>query len=157
MEKRVAVESLSRVRLYVTPWTAACQAPLSSIISLSFLKSMSIELVILSNHRIPCHSLLLPSIFPSIRVFSNESAHLIRWPKYWSFSMSPSMNIQGWFPLGLTGLISLQSKELSRIFSSITVWKHQFFDSHPSLWSNSYIRAWLINHSFEAFAGNPWP
>ena len=126
-------------------------------VSRSLLKLMSIESVMPSNHLILCHPLLLPSIFPSIRVFSNESAHLIRWPKYWSFSMSPSMNIPGWFPLGLTGLISLQSKELSRIFSSITVWKHQFFDSHPSLWSNSYIRAWLINHSFEAFAGNPWP
>ena len=89
----------------------------------------------------PSHSLLppSPSIFPSIRVFSNESTLHIRWPKYWrfSFSISPSVNIQDWFPLGLTGLISFQSKGFSRVFSSITIWKHQFLDS--CLWSNSHI------------------
>ena len=76
-----------------------------------------------------CPLLLLPSIFPSIRVFPNESVLRIRWPKYWSFSFSIilPMNIQEWFPLGLTGLISLQSKRLSRDFSSITVQNHQFF------------------------------
>ena len=86
-----------------------------------------------------CHPLLLPSIFPSIRVFSNESALHIRWPKYWSLSFSIvfPMNIQGWFPLALTGLIFLQSKGLSRVFSSTTVWKHQFFSAQTSLWSNS--------------------
>ena len=71
--------------------------------------------------------LLPPSIFPSIRVFSNESVFHIRWPKYWSFASVLSMNIQGWFPLGLTGWISLQSKGLSRVFSNTTVRKHQFF------------------------------
>ena len=87
-------------------------------------KLMSIELVIPSNHLIVCHPLLLlPSIFPSIRVFSNESALLIRWPKYWSFSfnISPSNDIQDWFPLGWTGWISLQSKRLSRVFANTTV------------------------------------
>ena len=83
--------SLSHVWLFVTPWTAACQASLSFTISKSLFKFMSIELVMLSNHLILCHLLLLlPSIFPSIRVFSNESALHIRWPKYWSFSFSIS-------------------------------------------------------------------
>ena len=84
----VAVQLLSCVRLFVTPWTAARQASLSSTISQSLLKLMSIESAISSNL---CHPLLLlPSIFPSIRVFSNESALCIRWPKYWSFSFSIS-------------------------------------------------------------------
>ena len=86
-----SVQSLSRVRLFATPWTAACQASLSIIDSQSLLKLMSIELVMPSNHLILCHPLLLlPSIFPSIRVFPNESALHIRWPKYWSFSFSIS-------------------------------------------------------------------
>ena len=81
------VQLLSCVRLFATPWTAAHQAPLSSAISQSLLKFMSIELVMPSNHLILCCSLLfLPSIFPSIRVFSSESALHIRWPKYWQFS-----------------------------------------------------------------------
>ena len=95
----------------------------------SLLQVMSIELVMLSNHLILCHPLLLlPSIFPSIRVFSNESALHIRCQNIGasaSVSVLP-MNIQGWFPLRLIGLISLQSKELSRIFSSTTIWKHSF-------------------------------
>ena len=86
-----SVQSLSHVRLFVTPWTTACQASLSITNSRSLLKPMSIESVMASNHFILCHSLLLlPSIFPSIRVFSNESALRIRWPKYWSFSFSIS-------------------------------------------------------------------
>ena len=108
-----------------TLWTAAHQASLSFTISWSLLKLMSVELMMPSNHLILCHPLLLlPSIFPSIRVFSNESALCIRWPlKYWSFSFSISlpMNIQGWFPLGLTGLIPLLSKGLSRIFSNTSL------------------------------------
>ena len=83
-----SVQSLNRVRLFATPWTAACQASLS-FISQSMLKLMSIELVMPSNHLILSHPLLLlPSILPSIRVFSNESAFCIRWPKYWSFSFN---------------------------------------------------------------------
>ena len=86
-----SVQSLSRVRLFVTPWTAARQASLSYTKFQSLLKLMPIKLVMSSNHLILCHSLLLlPSIFPSIRVFSNESVHCTRWPKYWSFSISPS-------------------------------------------------------------------
>ena len=86
----VDVQSLSRVQLFATPWTAAHQASLSFTISRSLLKLISIELVMPSNHLVLCHPLLLPSIFPSIRVFSNESALCIRWPKYWSFSISSS-------------------------------------------------------------------
>ena len=100
------------------------------------LKFVSIVPVMLSNHLILCFPLLLlPSISPSIGVFSNESALCIRWPKYRSFSFSTvlPLNIQGWFPLGLTGVMSLQSKGLSRIFSSTTIWKHHFFCSQPSL------------------------
>ena len=123
-----------------TPWAVAHQASLSFTISQSLLKLMSIESVMPSNRFLLCRPLLLPSIFLSIRVFSNELALHIRWPKYWSFSfsISPSKNSQGWFPLGWTGLI-LQSKGLSRVFSSTTVQKHQFFSTQPSLWSNSYM------------------
>ena len=86
-----SVQSLSRVGLFVTPWTAALQTSLSITNSQSLLKLMSIELVMPSNHHILCRPLLLPpSIFPSIRVFSNELALCVRWPKYWSFSISPS-------------------------------------------------------------------
>ena len=98
-----SVQSLSRVRLFATPWTAACQASLSITNSWSLPKLMSIESVMPSNHLILCRPLfLLPSIFPSIRVFSKESALRIRWPKYWSFSfnISPSS--------GYSGLISLR-------------------------------------------------
>ena len=103
-----SVQSLSHVWLFATAWTAACQASLSITNSWSLLKLMSIELVIPSNHLILCHPLLLPSIFPSIRVFSNESVLHIRWPKYWSFSfsISPSNEYSGltsfridWFDL----------------------------------------------------------
>ena len=106
----------------------------------SLLKLMSIELVMLSDHLILCCS-SCPSVFPSIMVFSNESALCTRWLKYWTFSLSIrlSINIQGSSPLGLTGLISLLSKELSRVFSSTTVRKHPFFSAQPYLWSNSHI------------------
>ena len=93
-----SVQSLSHVRLLAIPWTAACQASLSITSSRSLLKLMSIESVKPSNHLILCHPLLLPpSIFPSIKVFSNESAPPIRWPKYWSFSfsISPSNEYSG--------------------------------------------------------------
>ena len=124
-------------------WTAACQASLSIITnSRSLLKLMSIESVMPSNHLVLCHPLLLlPSIFPSSRVFSNESVLCIRWPKYWSFSfsISPSNEYSGLISLGLTSWISLQSRGLSRVFSNITVQKHQFFSTQLSLWSTSHI------------------
>ena len=95
-----------------------------------------------SKHLILCRSLLLsPSIFPSIRIFSNESPLCIRWAKYWSFSYKSVLptNIQDWFPLGWTGWISLQSKGLSRVFSNITVQKHQFPGTQISLQSSTHI------------------
>ena len=130
----VVVQSLGCVQLFLTPWTAAYQVPLPFTISWSLL--MSFESMKLSNHLIFCYScLFLPSVFLSIRVFSNGVCR--RWPKYWSFSILP-MSIQGWFPLRWTGLISLLSKELSRVFSSSTVWKHQFFSTMLSLPSGSH-------------------
>ena len=118
-----SVQSLSPVRPFVTWWTVARST------SLSITKLMSIKLVMPSNHLILCHPLLLlPSVFPSTRVFSSESALHIRWPKYWSFNSTSvlPMNIQDW-SLGWTGCISLQSKGLSRVFSNTTVQKHKFF------------------------------
>ena len=137
----------SHVWLFATPWTAACQASLYITNSRSLLKLISIKSVMLSNHLILCCPLLLlPSIFPSIRVFSNESVFHIRWPKYWSFSFSISPSneysvlISFWNQFGL---ISFPSKGLSRIFSNTTVKKHQLFGTQLSLWSNSHIHAWL--------------
>ena len=119
----VAVQSLSCVQLFETPWTIAHQASLSFTISQSLHKLMSIESVMPSNHLIFCQPLLLlPSIFPCIRVFLNELALCIRWHQSIGASAPSSvlpMNIQGWFPLGLTSLISLESKGLSGVFSSI--------------------------------------
>ena len=133
----VVFQSLSRVWfLFKTPWSVAHQAFLSFTTSQSLFKLMSIELVMPSNHSILCHPLLLlPSIFPSTRVFSNRLALHIRWPNIGpsaSASVLP-MNIHSWLPLGLIGLISLQSKGLSRIFSGTPVWKHQFFCIQTSL------------------------
>ena len=100
---------------------------------------MPVEPLMLSNHLILCQCLLLlPSVFPSIRVFPNKSPLHIRWPKYWSFSF----NIRWIFRL--IGWISLLSKGLSRVFSNTTIWKHQFFSAQPSLWSNCHICAWLL-------------
>ena len=129
----------------LTSRTAARKASLSITISLSLLKLLPIESVMPFSHLILCHHLLhLPSIFPSTMVFSNESALLIRWTNTGASASSSVllMNIQGWFPLGLTGLISFLSKTLSRVFSSTTVWKHQFFGDEPSLWSHSHIHTW---------------
>ena len=92
----VVVQLLSHMRLFVTPWIGACQPSLSYTISRSWLKFLSIKLVMPSNHLILCHPLLLlPSVFPSIRIFSNELALHIRWPKYWSFSIRPSNEYSG--------------------------------------------------------------
>ena len=127
----------------MTPWTTAHQASLSFTISQSLLKLMSLESVMLSNHLLLCCPLLLlPSIFPSIRIFSKESALHIRWPKNWSFSfsISPSKEYSGlisfridWFDL------LAEFKGLSRVFSSTTIQKQQFFSTQPSLWSNSDV------------------
>ena len=127
---------------FVTPWTVAHQDSLSTTNSWSLLTLMSITSVMPSNHLILCRPLLLPpSIFPSIRVFSNESVLRIRWPKYrsFSFNISPSNEYSDKFPLGWTGWISLQPKGLSRVFSNTTVQKDQFFSAQLSLWSSSQI------------------
>ena len=131
-----SVQSLSHVRLLVTPWTTACQALLSTISSWSLLKLMPIELVMPFNHVVLCHPLLLPpSILPSFRVFSNESVLHIREQSI-GVSASTSvllMNIQDWFPLGWTGWISFLPEGLSRVFSNTTVQKYQFFSTQLSL------------------------
>ena len=93
-----------------------------------------------------------PQYFPAIRVFSNDMVLNIRSSSGQSIGASASvlpMNIQGWFPLGLTSLISLISKGFSRVFSSSTVWKHQFFSAQPSLWSNSHLHDYWKNHGFD--------
>ena len=139
------VQSLSCVWLFVTTRTAAHQVLLFSTISQRFLKLMSIESVMPSNHFILCHCLLLQlSTFPNMRVFSSESALHIRCPKYWgfSFSISPSSEYSEY--AGLIGLISLLSKGLSRVFSSTKIQKHQFFGAWSSLWPNSHVHRWLL-------------
>ena len=142
----VALQLPSHVWLFATPWTAARQASLSFTLSQSLLKLISIELVLPSNHLILCCPLLLPSSVPALESFLMSwlfasGGQSIRASA--SASVFP-MNIQDWFPLGLTGLFSLQSKGLSRVFANTTVWKHQFSGSQPSLWSNSHICTWLL-------------
>ena len=125
-----SVQLLSHVRLFVMRWTAACQTSLSITNSQRLLKLISIKLVMPSNHLILCHLLLLlPSVFPSIRVFSNESALRIRCPKDWScsFSISPSNEHPGLISFRIDWLDLLAGQGLSRVFSNTTVQKHQFF------------------------------
>ena len=126
-----------------TPWTAARQASLSIANSRSLLKLMPSESVMPSSHLILCHRplLLLPSIFPSIKVFSNESVLCIRCPKYWSFSfnISPSNEYPGLISLRMDWLGLLASKGLSRVLSNTIVQKHQFFSAQLSSQSNSRI------------------
>ena len=144
-----SVQSLSHVWLFATPWTAARQASLSITNSQSPPKPMSIVSMMPSNHLILCRLLLLlPSVFPSIRVFSSESALHIRWPKYWSssFSISPSSEHSGLisFRMDWLDLLALQGtlKSLLQLHSS----KHQFFGAQLSLWSSSHICTWLMEN-----------
>ena len=136
----VVVQSLSCVRLFATPWNAAHQAFLSFTISRSLLKIMSIESMMPSNHLILCHPLLLlPSIFPSTRVFSSESALPIRWPKYWSFSfsISPSSEFRvDFFRMDWLDLLAVQGTLKSLL--QHTVREHQLFSAQPSLWSSGH-------------------
>ena len=143
-----SVQLLSHVQLFATPWTAAHQASLSISNSWSLLKLMSVELVMPSNHLILCHPLLfLPSIFPRIKVFSNESVICIRWPKYWnfSFSISPSNEFLGlisirtdWLDLlavqgtlkSLTQLKSISSSVLSFLYSTTLTSIHDYWKNH---------------------------
>ena len=140
-----SVQLLSHVQLFATPWTAACQASLSITKSQSLLKLISIKLVMPSNHLILCHPLLLlPSIFPNIRIFPKESVLLIRWPKYWSFSfnISPSNEYSGlisfridWFDLAVQGTLKslLQYHNSKALILQLS-----------TLWSNSHIHTWLL-------------
>ena len=133
-----SVQSFICVRLFATPWTSAHQASMSITNSPSLLKLMSIKSVMPSNLLILCCPLfLLPSIFPSIRVFSNESVLCIRRPKYWSFSfsISPSNEYSGLisFRFDWLHLLAVQSKGLSGVFSNTIVQKHQFFGAQLSL------------------------
>ena len=137
-----SVQLLSRVRLFVTPWTAAYQASLFTTNSWGLFKFMSVESVMPSNHLIICQPLLLlPSIFPSIRVFSSESVLHIRGPKYWtfSFSISPSKEYSGLtsFRIVWFDLLAVQGT-LKSLFNS-TVQKRQFFSTELPLLSNSHI------------------
>ena len=142
-----SVQSLSRVRLFGTPWIAAHQASLSITNAWSLLKLMPIESVMPSNHLILCHPLLLlpqslpaSGSFPVSQLFASGGQSI---GVSASVSVLP-MNTQDWSPLGWTGWISLQSKGLSRVFSNTTVQKHQFFDTQLSSQSNSYIHAWPL-------------
>ena len=149
-----SVQLLSRVQLFATPWTAAHQASLSITNSQSLLKLMSIKSVMPSNHLILCHPLLLlPSVFPSIRVFSNESALHIRWPKYWSFSsnISPSNEHSGWISftmdwfddLAVQG--TLKSLHQHHISKASVLQSSAFFIVQPS---HPYMDHWK-NHSLD--------
>ena len=139
----IVVQSLSCVQLFVTPWTEACQAFLSStspsakVCSDSCPLSWWCYLIISSSATFSfcLQTFLASGSFPMSQLFSSGSQSI---GTSASVSVLP-MNIQGWFPLGLTGLISLLSKGLSRVFPSIIVWKHQFFGTQPSLWSSSHL------------------
>ena len=125
------VQLLGHVQLFMTPWTAAGQVSLSFTISWNLFKLMSIESVMSSNHLILCYPLLLlPSLFPSIRVFSNESA-LIRWPNCWYFSfiISPSNEFSGLISFRMDWFDLLSVQGTLKVSSSTTVWKYQVFGS----------------------------
>ena len=142
-----SVQLLSCVRLLATPWTAARQASLSITISRSPPKPMSIESVMPSSHVILCRPLLLlPSILPSIRVFSNKSALRIRWPKYWSlsFNISPSNEHPGLVSFRMDWLDLLALQGTLRVFSNTTVQKHHFFSAQLSSQFNSHIHTWPL-------------
>ena len=147
------VQLLSCIWLFATPWTAARHSSLSFTISQSLLRLMSIESVMSSPHLFLCRPLLLlPSSFPASGSFPVSQLFTLGGQSIGasaSASILP-MNIQGWFLLELTGLISLLSKGLSRVFPNTTVQKHQFFNGQPSLWPNFHIiHDYWKNHSFD--------
>ena len=145
MKQVAVVQSLSCFRLFGTPWTTALQASRAFMVSWSLLKLMFTESVMPSNHLILCHPLLLlPWIFPSLRVFSSESVLRVRWPKCWSFSISPSNKYSGLssFRIDWFHLLAVQGtlKSLLQHHSS----KASILQCQPSLWSNSHIHTWLL-------------
>ena len=139
-----SVQSLSHVQLFATPWTAARQASLSITSSRSLLELMSIESVMLSNHLILCHLLLLPpSIFPNIRVFANESVLCMRWPKYWSFSFSISPSNE------FSGLISFRMDWLDLLAVQGTLKSLlQHHSSKPSILQHSAFLMVQLSHPY---------
>ena len=142
MRKFSSVQSLSRIWLFEIPWTAARQASLSLTNSQSLCKLMSVELVMPSSHLILCCPLLLlPSVSPSISVCSMSQLFTSRGQSAGAPASASvlAMNIQGWFPFGLTSLTSLQLKELSRVYTNTTVWSLPFFSTQHSLGSNCHI------------------
>ena len=144
-----SVQSFSRVQLFATPWITALQASLSITNSRSSPKLMCTKSVMPSSHLILCCPLLLlPPILPAAESF--PMSQLFAWGS-WNWSFSFSINTQDWSPLEWTGWISLQSKELSRVFSNTTVQKHQFFSAQLSSQSNSHIHTWLLEKP------QPWP
>ena len=151
----LVIQLLSCVQLFAAPWTAARQASLSITSSRSLLKLMFFEsMMMLSNHLILRHLLLLlPSIFPSIRVFSNEAALCIRWPNYWSFSfsISPSNEYSGLISFRVDWFDLLASKGLSSIFSNTAVQKHCNSSVLSFLYSPAFtfIHDYWKNHSFD--------
>ena len=139
--------SFSHAWLFIASWTAARRASLYFTITQWLLKLMSIESVIPSNHIVLCYPLLvLPSILPAFRSFLMSQLFTSGVQSIGTLASTSVLpiHIQEWFPLGLTGLIPLQSKGLSRVFCNPTVQKHQFFGSQPSLKSNSHIHIWLL-------------
>ena len=147
MYQVLSVKSLSHVQLFATPWTAACQASLSITNSWSLLKLMSISWW--------CHPTILNPLCPLLLLLQSSPASGSFPVSQFFASVGQSIeasasalvlpvNIQDWFPLGLTGLISLQSKGLSRVFSSTTIQKHHFFNTQTSLWSSSHSRTHLL-------------
>ena len=142
------VQLLNCVRLFATPWTVARQASLSFTFP-SLLKLMSIESVMLLNHLSFLSSSPLPAFFPSIRIFSNELALCIRWPKYWSFSISPSNEYSGLISNRTDWFDFLQSKGLSRVFSSSIVQKHQFFGAQPCGPALTSVHDYWKNRSYD--------
>ena len=149
-----AVHGVAKSWIRLSNWTTAtyplsewCCPTISSSVEQVNNNNMYTESVMPSNRLIICRPLLLlPSIFPSIRVFSSESALHIRWPKYWSFSfsISPSNEYSRLISFRMDWFDLLESKQLSRVISRTTVQKHQFFSTQPSLWSNPHIHTWLL-------------
>ena len=144
-----AVQLLSHVRLFATPGSTP-GFPAHH----SFLEFAQIHVHWVGDANQPSHSLsppsLPPSVFPSIRIFSSELALCVRWPKYWSFSICPSNGYSRLISFRIDWFDLLALQGLSTVFSSTTIWKHQFFGAQPSLWSNFHIYIWLLekNHSF---------
>ena len=166
MEKSFCCCSVTQSFLTLcNPWTAVCQASLSFTISWSLLKLMSIEFMMPSNHLILCHPLFLPSIFPSVRVFSNESVFRIRWTRYWSFSISPSNEYSGLISFRIDWLdhLAVQGtlKSLLQHHSSkASILRHSAFFmvqlSHPYMTTGQTLTRWTLVGKVMSLLFNMW-